>query len=253
MQRPLICFTLTMLLNRLVVETPKLIKAELMNLRLNITNRSIKILDIGGGRGLVWMDIDQSGWLAANDIQLEVTILDSSETVEKYASKNLGIHWQEGVAPGCLESEPSGSVDFVTALDVIEHLPKHEGYQLLYQIHRISSHSFLRTPNGFVWQPPFSSNPFQAHVSSWTPRELRKMGWRNQYGEAGPKFLIGIGARPRYLLSLNPVRNALSFFERALIFIFRLTLFRIPSWSFEFVAIRRVRNFDLESYAISKN
>lgn len=247
------CFTLAMILNSLVIETNKLIKAELKKLGLNITKRPIKILDIGGGKGLVWIEIDRSGWLLANDIQLEVTILDSSETVEKHTSMNLEINWKEGVAPGCLESELTGSVDFVTALDVIEHLPKHEGYHLLYQMHRISSHSFLRTPNGFVWQPPFASNPFQAHVSSWTPRELRKMGWRNQYGEAGPKFLIGIGARPRYMLSPSPIRKAMSFFERGLIFIFRVTLFRIPSWSFEFVAIRRVRNFDLESHATSKN
>jgi hypothetical protein len=242
-----------MILNNLVIETPNLIKAELRQLALSTMKRPIRILDIGGGRGRVWTEIDESGWLVAKDIRLEVTILDSTETVDKYTSKNLSINWKEGVAPGCLESEVAGSVDFVTALDVIEHLPKHEGYQLLYQIHRISSHSFLRTPNGFVWQPPFSSNAFQAHVSSWTPRELRKMGWRYQYGEAGPKFLIGIGARPRYMLSLSPIRKTLSFFERGLIFIFRATLLRFPSWSFEFVAIRRVRNFDLESYATSQN
>lgn len=231
-----------------IIETPKLVKIELKNLALNNPKRPLRILDVGGGQGLVWMEIDQSGWLMANGIELEVTILDASDLGKSADSKSLRVRWEDGRAPACLESKSAGSFDLVCALDVIEHLPKHEGYHLLYQMHRISSHNIVRAPNGFVWQPPFVSNPFQAHVSSWTASELRRMGFRRQFGEAGPKFLVGIGTVPKFMLSKNNFRKSFSLIERAVIAVFKIGLFWVPAWSAEVVSIRRTRNFDLEIY-----
>ncbi len=71
------------------------------------------------------------------------------------------------------------SFDLVVALEVIEHLPKDDGWALLRDMEDLASRKVIvSTPNGFLPQEPYNDNPYQAHVSGWSVDEFRSAGYR---------------------------------------------------------------------------
>lgn len=88
--------------------------------------------------------------------------------------------------------------DLVTLYDVIEHLPKSRGYELLERCEALTNRFVLvETPNGFVEQGPEFSNPYQRHLSGWFPQDLEGLGYR-VYGTTGTRYLRGYAAGPKY-------------------------------------------------------
>lgn len=79
----------------------------------------------------------------------------------------------------------------VVALDLIEHLPRQKGRELLKKMTDIAMKKvILLTPNGFVEQIPYDGNSFQKHLSGWTVEDFTKLGFR-VYGMRGLKWLRG--------------------------------------------------------------
>ncbi|MEM2955013.1 MAG: methyltransferase domain-containing protein [Candidatus Nanoarchaeia archaeon] len=73
----------------------------------------------------------------------------------------------------------SKSFDCVLALDLIEHLTKKQGNELIKKMEKIAKKKvIIFTPNGFVPQKEYDSNPWQVHKSGWTPDEMRKKGYK---------------------------------------------------------------------------
>jgi hypothetical protein len=98
--------------------------------------------------------------------------------------------------------------DACIALDVIEHLTKPDGWQMLAAMERLATKRVvIFTPNGFV--PQQSKNgDLQEHLSGWLPDEMRQRGYQVT-GMHGPKSLRGEYAslkyRPKALWSLMSV------------------------------------------------
>jgi len=87
------------------------------------------------------------------------------------------------------------SFDAVTALDLIEHLPKEDGWRLLETVEKIAVRRvILFTPNGFLPQGNKEDGDLQVHVSGWTPRDFAARGY-TVYGMHGPKGIRGESAR----------------------------------------------------------
>jgi SAM-dependent methyltransferase len=81
--------------------------------------------------------------------------------------------------------------DAVIALDLIEHLPKEKGRELLKKMAKLGKKKIiLLTPNGFISQTPYDGNEFQKHVSGWDVDDFQKHGFR-VYGMRGLKWLRG--------------------------------------------------------------
>ncbi len=73
---------------------------------------------------------------------------------------------------------PSNSFDLVIATEVIEHLPKNEGYKAINGIERVSSDRIiLSVPNGPRPQSESYGNKYEAHQSSWWKRDLENLGY----------------------------------------------------------------------------
>jgi hypothetical protein len=88
------------------------------------------------------------------------------------------------------------SVDAVLALDVVEHLPKEDGWALIHSMERWARRKvILSTPNGFVPQPPDEKNAHQEHLSGWLPEEFTARGYR-VCGFSGWKALRGDDPAP---------------------------------------------------------
>lgn len=80
------------------------------------------------------------------------------------------------------------SFEAVMALDVIEHLPKEEGFKLLKDMESIASRTVvIFTPNGFMPQS-LPENDLQTHLSGWETDEFRGIGYK-VYGMHGWKWL----------------------------------------------------------------
>lgn len=88
-----------------------------------------------------------------------------------------------------LQFEPK-EFDAVLLVDLIEHLPKHLGVEVLKNSkHWASKVVYVSTPNGFLEQRPYDSNSFQEHLSGWTKEDFEDLGFQWVRGGGGPKFL----------------------------------------------------------------
>jgi hypothetical protein len=87
--------------------------------------------------------------------------------------------------------------DLVTLMDVIEHLPKRQGFELLEACERLTcKYIVVHTPNGFLEQGPEGGNEFQRHLSGWYAHDFEGLGYMVR-GSMGTKLLRGYAARPR--------------------------------------------------------
>lgn len=106
-------------------------------------------------------------------------------------SRKKAIHTQY-VQGNILDYEwPDKSFDAVFASEVLEHMSHAAGEELLTSMEKWARKKVvLTTPNGFVWQDGYDHNPYQQHLSAWTPSELRERGYRVQ-GMSGLKAIRG--------------------------------------------------------------
>lgn len=88
--------------------------------------------------------------------------------------------------------------DACVALDVIEHLPKQDGVELLGSMEELSLKKVvIHTPSGFLPQHNIEYQDLQEHLSGWTPEEMRNYGYEVT-GNLGWKSLRGEYNHLRY-------------------------------------------------------
>ena len=123
------------------------------------------------------------------------------------------------------------SFDIVIAIDVIEHFEKNEALKLIKSMESIAKKKvILLTPNGFIAQDAYDSNPHQIHKSGWDKQELEKLGY-NVYGLRGLKCLKGEYAN---------IKHRPWLFWGFCSFISEILFFPFPSLCFDLFAIKKV-------------
>lgn len=194
------------------------------------SNSTINILEIGPGRSDHYLKNYTYGAAKIN-----LTLIDAfPEGLSQNIPHHIKVVIKKGVAPADLNMFKADEFDLVICKHVIEHLDKSSGYLLLYEIDRIAKYSsMVTTPMGFVWQVPGNDNPYNAHLSGWTPSELKRLNWNSIYGQTGPKYFFGPGAEP---IVMN--RGLL----RILGFLYPVFQ-RFPNMCFAFTAIKREKNY----------
>jgi len=79
------------------------------------------------------------------------------------------------------------SVDAVILLEVLEHLTKEEGPELLAKMSKVARKKIvITTPNGFIPQGG-DTNRYQLHKSGWEMPELEELGFARFRGSGGLK------------------------------------------------------------------
>jgi SAM-dependent methyltransferase len=117
-------------------------------------------------------------------------------TLERGRAKRTHSQFQRGRAEevGTLFSE--NQFDAVVALDLVEHLSKEDGLQLIRAMDRIARKRILLfTPNGYLEQEG-RGDDLQEHLSGWDPVEMRRLGFR-VIGMHGHRALRGPGHKQR--------------------------------------------------------
>lgn len=81
--------------------------------------------------------------------------------------------------------------DAVIALDLIEHLEKKQGFELIKKMSSLAKKKIIiMTPNGFYKQDPYDGNKWQVHHSGWSVDDFVKLGFTVR-GIRGVKWLRG--------------------------------------------------------------
>jgi SAM-dependent methyltransferase len=153
-------------------------------LRREVGNECRSLLDVGCGfNSPVQCIVDRPRRLVGVDAFAAVI----------QQSRDRGIH-DEYFLCGALEINtiiPPKSFEVVLASDLIEHLDKQDGHQLIAAMEKIARKKvIIYTPNGFLPQGQEYNNPMQEHRSGWTPGEMRSLGYRVA-GIQGLKSLRG--------------------------------------------------------------
>ncbi len=162
---------------------------------------SSSVLDVGCGRCSLLKDIKEAG-MSIRSVGMDFY----TPYVEKAREK--GIH-NDYVIHDIRKTFPFKDKEFgvAIAIEVIEHLKKEDSYNLLKEMERVAQNCvIITTPNGFLeGVPGAEDNPEESHLSGWTAKELRKLGF-NVYGSNGLKFLRGnageIKLRPKKLFKI---------------------------------------------------
>lgn len=81
-----------------------------------------------------------------------------------------------------LAAQPDRSFDTIIATELIEHLPREDGFRLLEQLERVARDVVvLSTPNGPFLRPGSDTltgyNEWEHHVSGWTRRDFVRRGY----------------------------------------------------------------------------
>jgi len=73
---------------------------------------------------------------------------------------------------------PDDSFDVVLAAEVIEHLTKNDGYQMMQEVERVAKDLIIiTTPEGWQKQGSYDKNKYQMHVSGWEAKEFENEGY----------------------------------------------------------------------------
>lgn len=197
----------------------------------DINSNVVTVLEIGPGEKDLYTDR-----YIIKDVNVELTLFEANpKSISKSISKQLKTRIVQGVAPLDLSKFSDKEFDVVICSHVIEHLPKEKGYILMYELDRITRFtSLISTPNGFSWQTPLNASMeldwYNAHLSAWTPKELKECGYITQFGEVGPKILFGPGAAARFKFN---------YFGRFLLGVFYPLIQKFPNQTYAFSAVKR--------------
>jgi hypothetical protein len=212
--------------------------------KLLIEKGQLNILDIGGGSGQYWVENDYLIKIIQQK-KLRITIFDAQIPSSNEISN---LTFQEGFVPDGLVGIAPKTFDLVLAFDLIEHLSRDQGYLMLYEMERISNNfCIIFTPNGFVYQGPEPDNRFNAHISGWTPKDLKQFGYTEFRGHSGHKKLFGVYGIPKWNFSSKLIHK----FHVLILQMSRIFVYRFPSKSFAFSGVKNVV-FDVKRIELSR-
>ena len=162
----------------------KLLRTDQWNLR-NLVSDSWSVLDIGcGPNPPVLTYVNPANYVGIDAYQFSIDRLLVEPSFVRLKSK-------EAI---CSEIQSldfdKNQFDAVLLVDVIEHLDKHEGTELLRKaIGWARLAVYVSTPNGFLEQKPYDSNNYQVHLSGWNKKDFVELGFNRIRGGGGPKFM----------------------------------------------------------------
>jgi 2-polyprenyl-3-methyl-5-hydroxy-6-metoxy-1,4-benzoquinol methylase len=169
---------------------------ELEKHKLDSNSIPVKVLDLGFGSGGHFIKplVHYSNVPIIIDV-VDIKKIDTislKKKLNEYGWNVVEINSINGKIPQILENIQNESYDYVLCFDMIEHIPKHDGYFLIYEALRVGKSLFLFTPNGFVFQSPDPDNIFNMHVSGWTYRDIKETLPNEIFGKMGFKFTHGV-------------------------------------------------------------
>jgi hypothetical protein len=147
-------------------------------------------------------------------------------------SKNKNIHNQYVKEDVRKVEFSSRSFDGIILIDVLEHLKKEEGLELIEKMNKWARKKIvILTPNGFIEQEAVDNNSLQEHRSGWRIEEFEKLGFK-VHGINGLKHLRGHMA----ILKYKPL-----FLWMIISDITQRMVYRAPKFAFHLLAVKEIK------------
>ena len=140
---------------------------------LNLIPQTYSVLDLGCGNGQPFVSANFKLLIGID--AWKIFDLPEYDLIMKYDIR--------GISNLC----PPNSFDAITAIDIIEHLEKEEGYKLIEDIERIAKKMVLiftptiwsqnteSTDNPVCWS--YGNKDYNLHKSLWTEKDFIKLGY----------------------------------------------------------------------------
>lgn len=152
-------------------------------------------------------------------------------------SRAKGIHSEYILSEINKAKFDENSFDAVIMLDVLEHLPKETGLDMLKKINSWARKKIiLSSPNGYLPQRDIESNPFQRHLSGWKIRELKNFGYK-VYGMSGLKILRQEREEKE---RIDTIKYKPKLFWLIISVLTQVITYYIPSMAFELFCVKNV-------------
>jgi len=73
------------------------------------------------------------------------------------------------------------SIDISLACEILEHLPKSVGYDLIRELERVTSEIIIiSTPLNWPQEKEMYGNPYEKHISTWSPEDFIRHGYETK-------------------------------------------------------------------------
>ena len=140
--------------------------SEIVNDKVPISNINSWV-DLGSGNGNVVQELKWN-----NEAKIKISI-------DKYPQK-FSTEW---IFVDDFDIILNKNYDLFTAIDMIEHLPKEDGINLINKIDKYFNNKMFFTPKGFLRQDEtthpelIAANPWQKHISGWDVTDFNNLGY----------------------------------------------------------------------------
>jgi len=188
------------------------------------------LLDLGGGGNpLAYL----CNTLDIHRLNVDLAEPESSTFLTRTA--NINITDFDSIEMALLEFFGNIKIDAVIMIQSIEHLTKDEGLNVLQRLDKWASKLIIvETPNGFVFQEPLESNPWQEHLSGWKKKDFMSAGFKVR-GTQGLKILKQDKNKGAYRFRFRGLRFIDVLLSRMLF------TSRFPSLSYNLCAVKIVK------------
>jgi hypothetical protein len=195
------------------------------------------IIDLGCG---------ENSFLRHHKNQYETTGIDKhKKSIVKSRKKRIHGHYYVLDVMKAYKKFGDKSFDAVFCFDLIEHLTKREGLELLKDMERMARKKVVvLTPQGYYEQEPFNNNKYQQHKSGWNIDEFRKRGYE-VYGYSGLKNLFQKHNRSNK--GHRPIRIMLSDISRVII------TKKHPEYDFHLLCVKNLNSPDIRATRYQEN
>jgi ubiquinone/menaquinone biosynthesis C-methylase UbiE len=138
-----------------------------------IPKEMCSLVDIGCGRGIIG---------ALCRIYREPTRLVGVDVYAPYLEFCKKYKFYDEYVQWDIEKLPlpfkENEFEVATCIEVIEHLPKNSGEELLNELERIARRVIITTPTSFFEQAEYDQNTHQRHISLWRVGDFRKRNYK---------------------------------------------------------------------------
>ncbi len=209
--------------------------------------------------GFLFSDFQDELKLAVKDCSTLLDVGCGSNSPVKYLSKDINKTGVDIFEPSILISKDKGihnqyhkidvlkisesfepkSFDCVFASELIEHLEKKDGIELLKQMESLAiKRVVITTPVGFLEQPATEDNPWQLHKSGWDVTEMENYGYK-VVGLNGLKSVWNIKFLWR---NYEDASLFVKLIRKTLIAITQLFVRNHPKYAFQMMCIKDISN-----------
>ncbi|MEM3833370.1 MAG: class I SAM-dependent methyltransferase [Thermoprotei archaeon] len=191
------------------------------------------LLDVGCGEGGVIVSlkkIEKNSTFMSNCYKIGLDLFRPALNI----AKHWGIYDSYILADARHLPLKNESIDIVLAFDLIEHLNKNEGEDLIKSLEEIACKQvIIFTPVGFLPQYTSKDNPHQIHKSGWLPKEFKIRGYR-VYGIRGFAFITQVAHFTWMKSILGVIVLLLGLLTQPIVYL-------IPRLAFQMICIKNLR------------